>query len=87
MRLTPAAFQRATALASTYVGDEAIAAGWLDEIVDADQVLSRAQQVAQEAATTLNAGAHLATKLKARENALKAIRAGIDGLAQEFTLG
>ena len=87
MRLTPAAFQRATALASTYVGDEAIAAGWLHEIVDADQVLSRAQQVAQEAATTLNAGAHLATKLKARENALKAIRAGIDGLAQEFTLG
>ena len=87
MRLTPAAFQRATALASTYVGDEAIAAGWLDEIVDADQVLSRAQQVAQEAATTLNAGAHLATKLKARESALNAIRAGIDGLAQEFTLG
>lgn len=43
--------------------------------------------MAQEAATTLNAGAHLATKLKARENALKAIRAGIDGLAQEFTLG
>ena len=87
MRLTPAAFQRATALASTFVGDEAIAAGWLDEIVEADQVLARAQQVAAEAATTLNAGAHLATKLKARKGALDAIRAGIDGLAAEFALG
>jgi len=86
-RLTPAAFQRATALASTFVGDDAIAAGWLDEIVEADQVLARAQQIAGEAAATLHAGAHLATKLKARESALKAIQAGIDGLATEFTLG
>lgn len=87
MRLTPAAFHRGTALASTFVGDDAIAAGWLDEIVEADQVLTRARQVAAEAATTLNAGAHLATKLKARQSALDAIRAGIDGLATEFTLG
>ena len=85
MRLTPAAFQRGTSLASTYVGDEAIAAGWLDEIVDADKVLARAQEVATEAATTLHSGAHLATKLKARESALTAIRAGIDGLPAEFT--
>lgn len=86
MRLTPAAFQRGTALASTFVGEDAIAAGWLDEIVEADQVLARAQQVAREAATTLHAGAHLATKLKARESALTAIKAGIDGLATEFNL-
>jgi enoyl-CoA hydratase len=32
----------------------------------------------------LHAGAHLATKLKARESALKAIQAGIDGLPTEF---
>ncbi|AFM15683.1 enoyl-CoA hydratase/carnithine racemase [Mycolicibacterium chubuense NBB4] len=87
MRLTSAAFQRATALASTFVGDDAIAAGWLDEIVEADQVVARAQQVAAEAATTLHAGAHLATKLKARSAALDAIKAGIDGLATEFSLG
>ncbi|WP_101948098.1 crotonase/enoyl-CoA hydratase family protein [Mycobacterium sp. 3519A] len=86
-RLTPAAFERGAALAATFVGDEAVAGGWLDEIVDADQVLPRAQQVAAEAAATLHAGAHLATKLKARDSALKAIRAGIDGLATEFTLG
>jgi enoyl-CoA hydratase len=85
MRLTPAAFARGTSMASTFVGDEAIAAGWLDEIVDADKVLARAQEVAVEAAATLHAGAHLATKLKARESALTAIRAGIDGLPAEFT--
>ncbi|KMO71772.1 MAG: crotonase/enoyl-CoA hydratase family protein [Mycolicibacterium rufum] len=87
MRLTPAAFERGTALAATFVGDEAIAGGWLDEIVEADQVLARAQQVAAEAAATLHAGAHLATKLKARKPALDAIQAGIDGLATEFSLG
>ena len=84
MRLTPAAFQRGTALASTFSGDEAIAAGWLDEIVDEDTVLARAQEVAAEAAATLHAGAHLATKLKARKSALDAIQAGIDGLPAEF---
>ncbi|MGH3677496.1 MAG: crotonase/enoyl-CoA hydratase family protein [Mycobacterium sp.] len=84
MRLTPAAFQRGASMAATFAGDEAIAAGWLDEIVDADKVLARAQEVAAEAASTLNAGAHLATKLKARDGALKAIRAGIDGLPAEF---
>src|ERR1700754_180695 len=71
-RLTPAAFQRGTSLAATFVGD---------------QVLARAQEVAAEAASTLHAGAHLATKLKARESALNAIQAGIDGLATEFTFG
>jgi enoyl-CoA hydratase len=84
MRLTPAAFHRGTAMASTFVGDEAIAAGWLDEIVDADKVVARAQEIATEAAATLHAGAHLATKLKARDSALTAIRAGIDGLPTEF---
>jgi enoyl-CoA hydratase len=86
MRLTPAAFHRGVSLAATFEGDEAITAGWLDEIVEASQVLSRAQEVAG-AAATLHAGAHLATKLKARDSALKAIRAGIDGLPTEFTRG
>lgn len=87
MRLTPAAFQRGASMASTFAGDEAIAAGWLDEIVDADRVLPRAQELAAQAASGIHAGAHLATKMKARESALAAIRAGIDGLASEFSLG
>lgn len=84
MRLTPAAFVRGVSMATTFSGDDAIAAGWLDEVVEADQVVARAQQVAAEAAATLHAGAHLASKLKARAAALEAIRAGIDGLATEF---
>jgi enoyl-CoA hydratase len=84
MRLTRATFQRAISMAATFTGDAAIAGGWLDEIVEADAVLDRAQQVAAEAAATLNTGAHVASKLKARAEALTAIRAGIDGLATEF---
>jgi len=82
MRLTPAAFQRGAALASIYTGDDAIAAGWLDEIVEKEKVLTSAHEAAV-AATQLNTKAHLATKLKARDSAVKAIQAGIDGLAQE----
>ena len=43
------------ALAQLSVGDEAIAAGWLDEIVDADKVAARAHEIATEAAATLRA--------------------------------
>ena len=86
MRLTPAAFHRGAALASIYVGDETITAGWLDEIVEKAEVLTSAQATAAEAAK-LHTGAHVATKLKARESALQAIQAGIDGLATEFSLG
>lgn len=84
MRLTRAAFQRGISMAATFSGDAAIAGGWLDEVVEQDAVVMRAQQVAAEAAATLHLDAHLASKLKARKDALAAIRAGIDGLATEF---
>jgi len=84
MRLTRAAFQRAVAVAATFRGDEAVAAGWLDEIVEPENVLARAHDVAAEFAATLHVRAHRASKLKARDDALKAIQAGIDGLPAEF---
>lgn len=84
LRLTRAAFQRGISMAATFTGDAAIAGGWLDEIVEQDEVLPRAREVATEAASTLHLKAHLASKLKAREDALAAVRAGIDGLAAEF---
>jgi enoyl-CoA hydratase/carnithine racemase len=87
MRLTRAAFQRGISMAATFSGDAAVAAGWLDEIVEVENVLSRAQQVAAEAAATLHVKAHLASKLKARDDALKAIRAGIDRLPTELAGG
>ena len=87
MRLTRAAYQRGVSMAATFVGDAAVAGGWLDELVEPDDVLSRAQQVAAEAAATLHVRAHRASKLKARDDALKAIKAGIDGLPAEFGSG
>jgi len=61
-----------------------VAGGWLDEIVEPADVLARAQSVAA-AATALHAGAHLASKLRARQSAVRVIRAGIDGLPAELT--
>ena len=84
MRLTPAAFQRAVGLAASFADAEAVAAGWLDELVEPVNVLSHAQQVAAGFATTLHPRHHVASKLKARADALTAIRLGIDGLAAEF---
>lgn len=84
IRLTPAVFQRGISTAATYAGDAAIAGGWLDEIVESEAVLPRAQQVAAEIAATVHTNAHVGSKLKARAAALDAIRAGIDGLAAEF---
>lgn len=85
-RLTPSAFQRANALGAVFTGDEAIAAGWLDEIVEQDQVLNRAKEVAAAIAATVHTTAHVDSKLKARASALAAIRAGIDVLESELVL-
>jgi enoyl-CoA hydratase len=85
MRLTPAAFQRGISMAATFVGDDAVAAGWIDEVVEPGAVLARAKEVAQEA-TQLHAKPHLVSKLRARSDALKAIRAGIVLMPSEFTL-
>jgi enoyl-CoA hydratase len=84
MRLTRAAFQRAVSMAATFSGDDAVAGGWLDEVVEPENVLARAADVAAEAAATLNTRAHVASKVKARDDALTAIRAGIAGLPAEF---
>ncbi len=56
--------------------DAAVAGGWLDEIVERDAVLSRAQEVAAKYATTLHLKAHVESKLKAQSSALAAIRPG-----------
>ncbi len=76
-RLTPAAYQRAVGLAVPFVGEEAVAAGYLDELVASDRVRARAQEVARNF-TALDARAHAATKLLARAEVLDAIRSGID---------
>src|ERR1700744_6062992 len=83
LRLTRSAYQQAAGLAKTFFGETAVAAGWVDEIVMPDMLLSRAEEAAREFAT-LKQHAHVGTKLRTRADALAAIRAGIDNMAAAF---
>ncbi|HPY24370.1 MAG TPA: crotonase/enoyl-CoA hydratase family protein [Mycobacterium sp.] len=86
LRLTRSAYQQAVGLARTFLGDTALAGGWVDEIAMPNQVLPRAVEAAQDFATNLHAKAHYACKMRARQEALDAIRAGIDNIHTEFGL-
>ncbi len=76
-RLTPACFNRAVILAETFPPDHAVAAGILDQVVESAQLRSVTRQVAV-AASTLDMNAHAESKLRARAQALSAMRAAID---------
>jgi enoyl-CoA hydratase len=79
-RLTPAAFQRAVGLSAEFKGESAVAAGYLDELAEADMVRPRAHEVAK-GFTSLDARAHKESKLRARARVLDEIRTTI---AAEF---
>lgn len=83
LRLTPSAYQQSVGLAHTYFGERAVAAGWVDEIVLPEAVLTRSIEAAKEFCG-LRQGAHAASKLRARAAGLAALRAGIDGIESEF---
>ncbi len=76
-RLAPAHFNRAVILAEAYTPEDAVAAGFLDRVVPAAEVRKAAQAMAEQL-SKLNMDAHAASKLRARDSALKAIRAGIE---------
>jgi enoyl-CoA hydratase len=83
LRLTPSAYQQAVGLANSFFGENAVAAGWLDEIVLPEAVLTRAEDAAREF-TNLRQPAHSASKLRARAAGLAALRTAIDGIEAEF---
>ena len=62
----------------TFDPQSAVAAGFLDRVVDPDEVLAAASEIAT-AAAALDARAHAATKRRARFATLAAIE---DGLAE-----
>ncbi|MCH7698543.1 MAG: crotonase/enoyl-CoA hydratase family protein [Chloroflexi bacterium] len=76
-RLAPAHFNRAIVLAEAYSPADAVAAGFLDRVVQPSELQDAARKMAAQLAK-LDMNAHAATKLRARDNALKAIRAGIE---------
>lgn len=75
-RLTPAHFNRAVILAEPFTPAEAVRAGFLDRVVEPAGLHDTARTVA-EALAGLDLDAHAATKRRAREPALRAIREGI----------
>jgi enoyl-CoA hydratase len=76
-RLHPAHFDRAVVNATMYEPADAVAAGFLDRAVPAEEFLRETEVAAAELAT-LNAEAHLATKLRARAPAIEALRTAIE---------
>ena len=76
-RLAPAHFNRATAIAEVYDPGSAVAAGFLDRVVDAAELAGAARDVAAQL-RTLDMDAHTATKLRARNKALTAVRMAIE---------
>ena len=83
LRLTRSAYQQSVGLAKVYFGESAQAAGFIDELDMPDRVLERAEEAARGFAG-LHQGAHVASKLRARADALDALRAGIDNMEAEF---
>jgi enoyl-CoA hydratase len=75
-RLAPAHFNRAVIFSEMYSPTDAVPAGFLDRVVPASDLLSEAQKFAA-ALTKLNMTAHAASKLRLREQTLKAISAAI----------
>jgi enoyl-CoA hydratase len=76
-RLIPAYFNRATLLAEPFPLEVAEQAGFLDRVVEEDQVWGVAHATA-EAAAKLDLTAHAASKLRARAPALAALRQAIE---------
>jgi enoyl-CoA hydratase len=76
-RLAPAHFNRAVINAEVYAPNQAVTAGFLDQVVPAADLATAAQRMATQL-TRLNMAAHTATKLRAREQTLKAIRGAIE---------
>jgi len=83
-RLTRSHFHRAIALAEPYNHETAIAAGFLDAVAPEGDLLRDACAIAEGYASTLNPAAHTFSKLRAREQALAAIRAAIEADAQNL---
>jgi hypothetical protein len=82
-RLAPAHFNRAVVLADVYGPEAAVEAGFLDRVVDPADLHAAARDAASRLAQ-LDLAAHAASKLRARETALRALRRALDADSADF---
>lgn len=83
LRLAPTYLQRSVLNAEIYDPETAVAAGFLDRLVSAEELLPTAQQVASELAK-LPAHAFAFTKQRLREDALARLRTAIEQDGADF---
>ena len=76
-RLAPAHFNMAVGTAESYAPQQAVAAGFLDEVVPADTLAAVARERARRL-LNLHPGAFTATKARMRSTTLASVRAAID---------
>lgn len=76
-RLTPPWFDRVTLTGALFSPDEALAAGFLDRLVEPAEIRAEARAEAEQL-TALDMTAHAATKQRVRAGVLAAIRDGLD---------
>jgi enoyl-CoA hydratase len=76
-RLAPAHLNRAVIFSEMYSPADAVPAGFLDKVVPAAELQNEAQKLAASL-TKLNMDVHASSKLRLRDQTLKAIRAAID---------
>jgi enoyl-CoA hydratase len=76
-RLAPAHFNRAVILSEPYTPSDAVPAGFLDRVVDGDDLLATATSTAVQFAA-LDRRAHASTKVNTRASAIDAIRHGLE---------
>ena len=75
-RLTPAAFQTAVTLAREFPAEQALEAGFFDELAEAPALHQRADEVARES-VRLDMPAHKGSKLRIRRSLLRRLRVAI----------
>jgi enoyl-CoA hydratase len=76
-RLTPAYFQRATLTGEMFGPEEAVAAGFLDQIFEPSALDGAARQIADNL-SKIDFASHAATKRRTRRHAIAGVREGIE---------
>ena len=83
-RLNPPAFSQAMHLATIYDPEGARDAGFVDEVVDPDEVVGRAVAIGTELASSLHAGPFRITRANCRGATARLLRESLDTDLSEF---